>query len=216
MKVINRKEPWVLFFGDILIFFLSLWLTLTIRFGKIPSSSVLADHLLPFGILFVVWCVTFFIAGLYEKHTTIFKSRLPFRVLNTQIFNSFLAVVFFYFVPYFGITPKIILFIYIVISLTLMFLWRTYGQNIFGLKTRERAMIFGRGKDLTVLFQEVNNNSRYGLEFVSSFDLDKMEQIDFQKDLIDMEKGEVEFWENVGINPQYIYELAEEGWEEHI
>ena len=31
-----------------------------------------------------------------------------------------------------------------------------------------------------------------------------------------MEQGEVVFWENVGINPQYIYELAEEGWEEYI
>ena len=45
---------------------------------------------------------------------------------------------------------------------------------------------------------------------------EEKDQDDIQKDLIDMEKGEVEFWENVGINPQYIYELAEEGWEEYI
>jgi len=185
MKVINRKEPWLLFFGDILIFFLSLWLTLTIRFGKIPSNSVLADHLLPFGILFVIWCATFFIAGLYEKHTTIFKSRLPFRVLNTQIFNSFLAVVFFYFVPYFGITPKVILFIYIIISLTLIFLWRAYGHNILGLKIQEKAMIFGRGEEMKLLVQEVNNNPRYGLEFATSFDLDKISEIDFQRDIVE-------------------------------
>jgi hypothetical protein len=31
-----------------------------------------------------------------------------------------------------------------------------------------------------------------------------------------MEQGEVDFWKNTGINPNYIYELAEEGWEDKV
>ena len=31
-----------------------------------------------------------------------------------------------------------------------------------------------------------------------------------------MEQGEVDFWTNVGISPDHIYDLAEPGWEEHI
>ena len=31
-----------------------------------------------------------------------------------------------------------------------------------------------------------------------------------------LEKGEVEFWKNVGINPDYIYDLADSGWENHV
>jgi exopolysaccharide biosynthesis polyprenyl glycosylphosphotransferase len=185
MKVVNRKESWLLLLGDILVFVVSLWLTLVFRFGEIPTNIVFKQHLFPFGILFAIWCVVFFIASLYEKHTTVFKSHLPIKVLYTQIFNSFLAVVFFYFVPYFGITPKITLFIYIIISLTLIFIWRTYGQKIFGLKLKERAMILGRGKEMDLLLQEVNNNHRYGLDFVLSFDLDKIESVDFQKDIIE-------------------------------
>ena len=42
------------------------------------------------------------------------------------------------------------------------------------------------------------------------------DQDDIQKDLIDMESGEVVFWEKVNIDPNYIYELAEEGWEKLI
>lgn len=185
MKVVNRKEPWLLLFGDVIVFVFSLWFTLVVRFVEIPTPNVFIDHLYPFGILFVVWCLVFFIAGLYEKHTTVFKSRLPLNVLNTQIFNSFLAVTFFYYVPYFGITPKVILFIYIAISLSLISLWRIYGQKIFGLKGRERAMILGRGEEMTLLLQEVNINPRYGLEFVSSFDLDHFDKVDFRKDIID-------------------------------
>ncbi len=184
MKVVNKKEPWLLLLGDIVIFTVSLWLSLLVRFGEAPSGQLFSDLLLPFSILFVIWCLVFFIAGLYEKHTILFKRRLPTRIINTQIFNSFLAVVFFYFVPYFGVTPKVILFIYIVISLTLISIWRIYGEKLFGLKVKEPAMILGRGPELSLLFQEVNNNPRYGLDFVSFFDLDRDNLSDFQKDII--------------------------------
>ncbi len=184
MKVVNRKESWLLLLGDIFIFIFALWLTLIIRFREIPAGSFFGEHLWPFSLLFIIWCIVFFIAGLYEKHTIIFKSRLPLRIFNTQIFNSFLAVVFFYFIPYFGITPKIILFIYLIIYLGLIFVWRIYGQNIFGLKARERAMILGRGEELNLLVREINGNPRYGLEFISSFDLSKMSGVDFQKDIM--------------------------------
>lgn len=184
MKVINRQESWLLLLGDIVIFVLSLWLSLVVRFGQIPAVSLFEDLLIPFSILFVVWGLVFFIAGLYEKHTTIFKSHLPTRIFNTQIFNSFLAVVFFYFIPYFGVTPKVILFIYIIISLALILAWRIYGQRVFGLKSKEEAMVLGRGAEMGILVQEVNSNPIYGLEFVSSFDLDKLGQIDFQKDIL--------------------------------
>lgn len=168
-----------------MIFVFSLWLSLVVRFGEIPSNSVFVGLLLPFSILFIIWCFIFFVVGLYEKHTTTFKNRLPLRILNTQVFNGFLAVVFFYFIPYFGVTPKVILFVYIVISLTLIFIWRTYGQKIFGLKIREPAMILGRGTETNLLLQEVNSNSRYGLEFISSFDLDKIGEANFQKDIME-------------------------------
>ncbi len=183
MKIVNRKEPWLLLSGDVLVFIFSLWLSLFFRFGKWPVQSVFLNLLWPFSILFVIWCLIFFIAGLYEKHTTVFKSHLPIRVLYTQLFNSFLAVVFFYFVPYFGVTPKIILFIYIIVSLILISAWRIYGQKVFGLKVREPAMILGRGPELSLLIQEVNDNPRYGLNFVSSFDLDRFAEVDFEQEV---------------------------------
>lgn len=42
------------------------------------------------------------------------------------------------------------------------------------------------------------------------------DQDDVYENLIKMEQGEIDFWESVGIDPNYMYELAEEGWEEHI
>lgn len=188
MKVVNLKESWWLLIGDIIILVVSLWLTLVIRYWEIPRKEVFLDHLLPFTILFIIWCLVFFIAGLYEKHTTLFKSYLPKRLLNAEVFNGFLAVVFFYFVPYFGITPKIILFIYLIIALSLIFVWRVYNQKVFSLKAKVPAMILGRGTEMGALVQEINNNSRYGLNFVSLFDLDKMEDTDYTKIIVEKVK----------------------------
>lgn len=42
------------------------------------------------------------------------------------------------------------------------------------------------------------------------------DQDDVYENLIKMEQGEIDFWTNVGINPDHIYELAEKGWEEYI
>ena len=190
MKVVSRKEPWLLLLGDLGIFIVSLWLTLLVRFQEIPSFATFFELLRPFSILFIIWCLVFFIAGLYEKHTIIFKRQLPLRVLNTQIFNGFLSVLFFYLVPYFGVTPKVILFIYIIISLALISLWRIYGEKLFGLKTKEKALILGRGTEMNLLLQEVNNNARYGLDFVASYDLDNISNIDFQKEIIEKIRGQ--------------------------
>lgn len=184
MKSINRNETWWLFFGDILVLVIALWLSLWLRFSALPTKSVFVEHLVPFGLLFIIWLIVFFIFGLYEKHTAIFKGRLPLRIFNTQVFNSLLAVVFFYFIPYFGITPKTILFIYITISLLLIFLWRIYGSRVLNFKSQESAIILGQGEEMNQLFQEVNDNQRYGFRFVSAVDLAKSHTIDLQKNII--------------------------------
>jgi len=178
-----------LLLGDILIFVFSLWAALLVRSWSVPTPAVFLDLLTPFSILFIIWCLIFFIAGLYEKHTIFFKQHLPLRVFNAQVFNSFLAVVFFYFIPYFGVTPKVILFIYIIISLTLISLWRIYGQKVLSIKMKAGAMILGRGPELRLLLQEVNNNPRYGLQFVSIFDLDKVTGADLESNITEQIKG---------------------------
>ena len=189
MKVINKRESGWLFWGDLLIFTFSLWLTLAVRFHTWPTAGDYWEHLWPFGLLFLIWSLIFFIAGLYEKHTVSFKRHLLARIINAQILNSLLAVVFFYFIPYFGITPKVILFIYIIIFSLLILLWRLYGQKLFGLKTREKGLVLGRGEELIQLVKEVNANPRYGLEIVSSFDLDNFGAVDFQADILDQIKS---------------------------
>lgn len=183
--ITNKNESWLLFFGDMVIFVFSLWLTILIRYFTLPNVSTLSDYVLPFGLLFIIWSLSFFISGLYEKHTVMFANKLPEMIFKTQVLNSVLAIVFFYFIPYFGITPKITLFIYLFVSFVLIFFWRLYGHKVFGFKNKESAILMGSGEEIKALLAELNNNPRYGLNFVGHIDLDIIENFDLQKDLIE-------------------------------
>lgn len=141
-------------------------------------------HFWPFTLIIGVWILAFFISGLYEKHTLILKSRLPSTVFNAQIANSFIAVLFFYFIPYFGITPKTNLFVYLIISFITVLLWRIYGDRILHPLVKQKGIIVGSGEEMKELLEEVNNNSRYGLEFISSVDLNRIAGMDFQEEIL--------------------------------
>ncbi len=180
----KHREAVYLFFGDILILYFSLFVALSFRYFSIPSYDYFYLHLLPFSIIIIVWLLVFFIGGIYEKHTLILKSRLPSTVLNAQLINSFIAVLFFYFIPYFGIAPKTNLFIYLIISFIFILTWRIYGDSLFRPSIKQRGLIIGGGDDMKELINEVNNNPKYGLEFISSVDINKISGVDFNSEIL--------------------------------
>jgi exopolysaccharide biosynthesis polyprenyl glycosylphosphotransferase len=179
MSFLKRKEPLVLLVGDVFFFLVSLWLSLLLRNIQAPTEEAFLVHLVPFSLLFVIWIAVFYIAGLYEKHTVILQSKLPSILAATQFTNSALAVVFFYFIPLFGITPKTILFIYLIISFTLILFWRTYGYFALGRRRVSNAIVIGSGEEMKELVSEVNNNPIYSLHFVSSIDLSRTNENGF-------------------------------------
>jgi exopolysaccharide biosynthesis polyprenyl glycosylphosphotransferase len=184
MSNLIKKEAIILFFGDIFFFVFSLWLSLYIRFAELPTWDIFSVHLTPFSILFVIWFLVYFIAGLYEKHTLILKSNLPSIIFNAQLVNSIFAIIFFYTIPIFGIAPKTILFIYLFISFVCTLLWRLYGDIFFNKNERQPALLIGSGSEMKELLHEVNNNNRYNLTFLSSVDVSDSSSINIQEDIV--------------------------------
>src|SRR3989338_7050849 len=184
MSFLNRRESSVLLVGDLIFFFVSLWLALLLRNLEIPSRELFSIHLVPFSLLFAMWILVFYIAGLYEKHTVILKSRLPSILASTQLANSSVAVVFFYFIPFFGITPKTILFIYLFVSFILILAWRIYGYFIIGRGHPNNAILIGSGDEMKEIYEEVNNNTIYNLKFISSVDLNRADEQGFWNEIV--------------------------------
>lgn len=187
MTIVNKRESLLLLLGDLVFFFVALWATLLIRYFELPSYDRFMSHAEPFSILFIIWIVFFYIAGLYEKHTIFLRSRLPVTILNTQVVNSLAAVSFFYLIPFFGITPKTNLFIYLLISFGLIVLWRLFVfPKVFFKKKKFSAILIGSGDEMKELKHEVNENERYGFSFVRTIDVRELDQIDFQREVLDV------------------------------
>jgi len=184
MTISGKKETTALFLGDVVLLYFSLWLSLALRYWQIPRGEILGLHIWPLTLIIAVWILVFFISGLYEKHTLILKSRLPSTVFNAQVANSFIAVLFFYFIPYFGIAPKTNLFIYLVVSFGFILLWRIYGDRFLHQTIKQKGIIVGSGEEMKELLEEVNNNPKYGLQFISSIDLNRIEGLDFQQEIL--------------------------------
>ena len=184
MTFSGKKEALYLFAGDLVGFCVALWLMLFVRYQELPRGVVFLEHIQPFSILFAVWVLVFFIAGLYERHTLPLQSKLPSVILNAQIVNTLVAITFFYLIPYFGITPKTNLFIYLVISFVVILVWRIEGQRFLMVKEKQNAILIGESEEARELRQEVNNNPRYGIKFVSSIDLNTIQDLDFQEEIL--------------------------------
>ncbi len=154
----------MLLLGDVIVFAASLWLTLLVRYFEVPTSQFFSLHILPFAILFVAWVGVFFLAGLYDKHTRLFRSRLLSLIISAQIINIILAALFFFFIPAFGITPRTNLVLYLIISSVLVFAWR--GMFPFLRKGRAlKGVLIASGPDAQALAEEINRDSRYTLTF---------------------------------------------------
>jgi len=159
-----KREYLALFIGDILVFTAALWLTLALRYLQPPSAALFKLHFVPFSILFVVWVLVFFLAGLYSRHTPLFQSRLLATIVYAQVINVALAALFFFLTPVFGIAPKTNLVLYLFVSSALIFLWRVslYPRIRSGKKIR--GVLIASGPDAKRLAEEVKTG-RYTFAF---------------------------------------------------
>jgi lipopolysaccharide/colanic/teichoic acid biosynthesis glycosyltransferase len=163
----GTRQASLLFFGDFVSYILALWLTLLLRYWTLPSWSIFLDHLYPFSIVWLIWVVIFFIADLYGRQSSAFDSRLAETVINAQLAGSLLAIIFFYYVPFFSITPKITLFFDLLLSLGLVFIWRRYGSRYLRRDRIEKYLFHCQGPEVDELKQELENNLKYQIEAVN-------------------------------------------------
>ncbi len=167
MTIGGRRVSLLLFTGDIVVFIISLYLTLSLRYLALPHSEVLAPYVVPFTFLFLFWTLVFYSAGLYGKQLLLFPIRVSNALLKTQLVNILFAAIFFFLLPIFGIAPKTILALYLLVSLAIIFLWRlTLFPLLLHQQSRERAVLLASGPEADALFIEVQSNPRYGIEFV--------------------------------------------------
>lgn len=165
MTLVPKREYLLLVLGDIAVFTVSLWATLALRYLEIPSIDLVFRHLVPFSFLFAVWLGIFFLAGLYGRHTRLFRNRLPTMLLSTEIVNVLLAALFFFFLPVFGLAPKTILLLYLLVSFALIYTWRVFLFPHLHRTQKLHGVLIASGPDAKALSEEIAEDTRYPFTF---------------------------------------------------
>lgn len=162
--------------GDVATFGVALWITLALRNLEVPNAELFWAHLSPFSILFALWVLVFFMAGLYARYTRPRRARLPQVIFYTQTINVVLAALFFFLIPYFGIAPKTILAIYLLVSSLLIFSWRVFIVPFVRPKERAHAVLIGSGPEMLAIKDEIDHDERYPFIFKRMLDTDNAKE----------------------------------------
>ncbi len=163
-RLTNPTGALLLISGDILTYVFSLILTLTLRYGEFPTRSLVSTHMQSFALLFIVFLLVSFSAGLYDKQSIFMRGRIQNLLLKVQFINILLGTAFFYIAPV-GIAPKANLVIYFVVSTLLLLLWRLVMFPVISNSRTQTAILVGESDDIRDMYEEVNGNTRYGLSF---------------------------------------------------
>jgi len=164
MILSKKVKTFLLLLGDVGIFYASLYLTLALRYGLSENTIGWEAHQTPFLYVHILWIFVFYISGLYD--ITIFSSfKKTFeRVLKTMATSGIAAMVIFYLVPAFKITPKTNLLIDIFILAFLLVFWRRIFWNLAGRTSKIKTLFFGSSKEVEELAKTLLKNPHFGYE----------------------------------------------------
>ena len=156
----------ILLGGDIFILYLSLSLTLLIRYGLPFSFPRLSDHLFPFSLIFIFWLLFFLIADLYNLQLLRMPNLLVRHTTHAISFAFSLSVLLFYlFGSFFALTPKTNLLLFTAITSLLFLGWRFLALHLFSLG-QMRILFAGSSPVFSDLSQHIKKNPQLGYELV--------------------------------------------------
>lgn len=147
---------------DLIVLYSSLALVLLIRYAPAEWQAQEQLHIVPFSLLFAVWVLSFYIANLYERRALRNTRDFFERLAQAITVASILSVLFFYLIPYFGITPKTNLFFFIVLSAGLMTGIRAAVNRFIAGGSKKRLLIVGVNDESLELGKYILDNPQLG------------------------------------------------------
>lgn len=180
---IERTKQTILLIGDIFTLYAALFLTLAIRYGR-DWPERWREHFAPFTILYTLSLVVFYIIGLYDIHAARNNATFFLTLGRALGVNAAIAVVFFYFIPFFGISPKVNLFLNIFIFAAFFTIWRQiYNYFIKNPNLLKNIMVLGQCQETNELIDYIRDNPQLGYRIKKIADV---QDVRLLRDLIEI------------------------------
>ena len=163
MNDLSKLKRMIPVAGDIVLMYVSLVAMLIIRYRGGFYHELIHYHLVPFSLLFCLWLILFYVGGFYDlknlKNNLIFK-----RNFMIVMFIMFLAaILFFYLITAFGVSPKTNLFVFFLLFGVLEYAWRhIYNIVLITSMTPLNVTIIGSNQDEELLVNYITGNPQIG------------------------------------------------------
>ena len=143
MPKFNGKKA-IILFGDVLILYTSLFLMFLIRGYSIATAW--DNHKFPFFWVYILWILIFYSAGMYDwEHYPPTRRYYTVQLVGkTMLVNVLVAIMLFYLIPSFSITPRTNLFIDAALVSVLIWLWRNNFIKRAALRSKIKILFFGK------------------------------------------------------------------------
>lgn len=186
----NLKQFFLLI-GDILILYISLYLTLVFRYFNNPSAGVWEAHFIPFTTTFIVWIIIFYISNLYSLHIAVNDNKFFNRTIQSVSIAGLLSALYFYINPNINIAPKTNLIIYLIIFTILFITWRRFFNSlIYSYLPKDNVAIIGYNNKVKELIKTLNSKPNLGYKIVATISgsSDSINEVQNIQDFSNLEK----------------------------
>jgi len=171
----------LLLLGDLFFLYTSLWLTLVFRYGINSGHARILfsnQNFIPFSIIYFFWLIIFYISDLYNLNIARNNINFYSMLFKALLIDAAFAIAFFYFIPFFGITPKTVLFLNIALFGILFIIWRqVYNQILILSPLINNVLIIGETKETKELIKHIEQNPQLGFRIKKVVGLKEVELI---------------------------------------
>lgn len=163
MRVLKKSTAfWLIILPDWLLFYASLFLTISVRYPHGLSAPELRIHLASFTVIYLLWLVMFYAHNLFELKTFRRYTSLFFSLVSATFFNFLIAAAYFYFQPVLAITPRRFLLLNVFFAFALTLIWHLLVKTYLRSRFVENIFLFSFSGELKDLEREINNHSFLG------------------------------------------------------
>ena len=193
---INKLKRFVLLVGDTLLLYLSLYLTLLLRYGSNFSMTTWQAHIIPFTLLFIIWIVIFFINNLYTVQLVKNDFKFYSYLVQNLLINTLVGFTFFYLAPgtFTSLRPFRVLIILVVIYAVLFILWRSIFYRLTTSdKLANNVLFVGINNEALELIEEIKKNKQFGYKVAAIIadevtDIPALQGVHRSKDLTQLQR----------------------------
>jgi len=170
----NKIKSTFLIIGDLLIFYLSLYLAILVRHGLPFNKEVFSQCFLPFSLIFLIWIILFSISHLYELRYAANKKKFFEMVFKLFSLAAIISVIYFYlFVPSFA--PKKVLFLTLAFSFILFLIWRTIFNRVIKIP-RINVLIISETKEASEINMFLKKHPQIGYDVIKTLSPEEINQ----------------------------------------